>query len=69
MEKSMPVGFSARTGGPSVSELIAGTRSVSPARSASTSGHVDVDQRPLLLAAEDVGIAGAAARHPAVYRD
>jgi hypothetical protein len=30
--------------------------------------HFNVEQRAILLAAEDIGVAGAAARHPAVYR-
>ena len=36
---------------------------------ASSSRHFDVEQRTILLAAEDLGIAGAAVRHPAAYRE
>src|SRR5215472_13591440 len=31
--------------------------------------HVDIEQWAVLLAPEDVCVAGAAARHPAVYRE
>jgi hypothetical protein len=31
--------------------------------------HLEVEQGAILLAAEDVGIAGAAARQPAVHRE
>ena len=36
---------------------------------ASNSWHFDVEQRTILLTAEDVGVAGAAARHSAVDRE
>ena len=35
----------------------------------STARNVDVEQRAVLLAPEDVGVAGAAARYPAVDRE
>src|SRR5271166_5462364 len=35
----------------------------------STAGYLQVKQRAVLLAAEDVGVTGATARHPAVDRE
>src|ERR1700719_4380926 len=47
---------------------MADPRSSCAVRSASASWYFDVEQRTILLAAEDVGVAGTAARYPAVDR-
>ena len=57
-----------RHGQQPVQRLAPGRRVARPLKvnPSSTSRHLDVEQRTVLLAAEDVGVAGAAARHPAV---
>src|SRR5215831_5126355 len=62
----------ARTSSVSPITLIGSLRATSSQKtqvSNSTVPHVDVQKRTVLLTAEDVGVAGAAARKPAIHRE